>query len=112
MRYALIAFLGIWMFAVSAAASTSPRLNIVYILADDLGYGDLSCYGQKKFETPNLDRRELASVKPPATDGISLVPILTGRSAEQRRKLVSVGVGNFEMIWIGAPAAFRLKPGG
>ncbi|MEL7588315.1 MAG: arylsulfatase [Prolixibacteraceae bacterium] len=30
--------------------------NIVYILADDLGYGDLSCYGQKRFQTPNLDR--------------------------------------------------------
>ena len=30
--------------------------NIIYILADDLGYGDLSCYGQKKFQTPNIDR--------------------------------------------------------
>lgn len=30
--------------------------NIIYILADDLGYGDLSCYGQEKFSTPNIDR--------------------------------------------------------
>lgn len=30
--------------------------NIIYILADDLGYGDLSCYGQKKFDTPHIDR--------------------------------------------------------
>lgn len=30
--------------------------NIVYILADDLGYGDLSCYGQTHFKTPNLDK--------------------------------------------------------
>lgn len=29
--------------------------NIIYILADDLGYGDLSCYGQKTLTTPNLD---------------------------------------------------------
>ncbi|WP_243739332.1 arylsulfatase [Flavicella sediminum] len=30
--------------------------NIIYILADDLGYGDLSCYGQEKFNTPNIDK--------------------------------------------------------
>ncbi|WP_299668299.1 arylsulfatase [uncultured Polaribacter sp.] len=30
--------------------------NIIYILADDLGYGDLSSYGQKKFKTPNIDK--------------------------------------------------------
>jgi arylsulfatase A-like enzyme len=30
--------------------------NVIYILADDLGYGDLSSYGQKKFTTPNIDR--------------------------------------------------------
>ncbi len=31
------------------------RANIVYIFADDLGYGDLGCYGQTKIETPNID---------------------------------------------------------
>jgi len=30
--------------------------NVIYILADDLGYGDLSIYGQEKFKTPNIDR--------------------------------------------------------
>jgi arylsulfatase A-like enzyme len=35
-------------------AQTKP--NIIFIHADDLGYGDLSCYGQQKFKTPNLDR--------------------------------------------------------
>ena len=30
--------------------------NIIYILADDLGYGDLGCYGQEKFATPNIDK--------------------------------------------------------
>ncbi|MEJ6951437.1 sulfatase-like hydrolase/transferase [Natronospora cellulosivora (SeqCode)] len=34
----------------------SENPNIIYILADDAGYGDLSSYGQEKFETPNIDR--------------------------------------------------------
>lgn len=39
----------------SACALASRQPNIIYILADDLGYGDLSCYGQTKFETPHID---------------------------------------------------------
>ena len=33
----------------------AAKPNIIYILADDLGYGDLGCYGQTKFATPNID---------------------------------------------------------
>lgn len=35
---------------------SNAKPNIVFIMADDLGYGDLSCYGQKRFSTPNIDR--------------------------------------------------------
>src|SRR6185295_3412164 len=45
----------LFLFAGSLSAGEATRPNIVFILADDLGYGDLSCYGQQKFKTPNID---------------------------------------------------------
>jgi len=42
--------------SITAQLAAPRKPNIIFILADDLGYGDLGCYGQIKIKTPNLDR--------------------------------------------------------
>lgn len=61
----------------------APRTNVVFILADDLGYGDLGSYGQKRIRTPNLDRLAL--------DGMRFTQFYTGSplSAPARATLLT-----------------------
>lgn len=47
--------------ALSLSAQQKP--NVVFIIADDLGYGDLSCFGQEKFSTPNIDKLALSGTR-------------------------------------------------
>lgn len=43
--------------------SQQSKPNIIYIMADDLGYADLSCYGRKDYQTPNLDKLATQGIK-------------------------------------------------
>lgn len=52
---------------------TGDKPNVVFLLFDDLGYGDLGCYGQKQIETPNIDA--LASQGVLFTDMYTAVPL-------------------------------------
>lgn len=59
MRTALLFPILIALLACSTKQKNMPQAdkkpNIIYIMADDLGYGDLGCYGQKLIQTPNID---------------------------------------------------------
>ncbi len=58
------------MLSSSALCQTSAKPNVIYILSDDLGYGELGCYGQKKIRTPVLDKM--------ATEGIRFTQFYSG----------------------------------
>ena len=41
---------------LTSSAFAAQKPNVIFILADDLGYGDVGCFGQKLIRTPNIDR--------------------------------------------------------
>ena len=50
-------------FARETSVQGLRRPNIVFIVADDLGYGDLACYGHRKNQTPHLDKMAREGLK-------------------------------------------------
>ena len=46
----------IGFYGFDTMQDVSPKPNIIIILMDDLGYGDLSCYGALQYQTPNIDQ--------------------------------------------------------
>src|SRR5438067_12177746 len=58
-----------------AQAAPARRPNVLFILADDLGYGDLSCYGRPDYKTPVLDKMCAEGLK--FTDNYASAPVCT-----------------------------------
>src|SRR5262245_17283589 len=57
------------------AITAQRQPNIIFIYADDLGYGDLGCYGAKAFKTPNIDRMAAEGLR--LTNFYSVAPVCT-----------------------------------
>jgi arylsulfatase A len=85
-RYLLVLLIPSFFFLRSLQADKKGKPNIVVILCDDLGYGDLACYGHPKIKTPFLDQMAKDGMR--FTDFYSTAPVcspsrvglLTGRS--------------------------------
>lgn len=86
-----------------ASAQSNKRPNVILLVADDLGYGDLSCYGADRVNTPNVDRLASQGVRftdahaVAATSTPSRYSLLTGEYA-WRREGTDIAAGNAGMI--------------
>ena len=58
-----LAFLVMWLLTGCSPVPADTRPNIIFIMADDLGYGDLGCYGQEIIQTPNIDRLARSGIR-------------------------------------------------
>ena len=82
-----------------------PPPNIVFIMADDLGYGDLGCYGQKTLKTPNIDRL--------AREGMRCTDVYSGATvcAPSRCTLMTGLHGGHATVRGNASPEIPLRPG-
>lgn len=93
----------VWLFLLPLAIA-APRPNVILVITDDLGYGDLSCYGQKHFSTPHLDRM--------AAEGLRFTRHYAGATvcAPSRCSLMTGRDGGHASIRGNGPFALRPDP--
>ncbi|MBI1900339.1 MAG: arylsulfatase [Planctomycetia bacterium] len=88
------------LLALPAAAADKP--NIILILADDLGYGDLGCFGQRHIQTPRIDRL--------AADGMRLTQFYAGSTVCAPSRCVLMTGLHTGHCYIRGNAKYNLRP--
>ena len=86
----------------AADASQHSKPNIIFILADDLGIGNVSCYGADNYQTPNIDRL--------AREGIRFTHAYTAPLCGPSRALIMTGRYAFRTGATNQDATGRMKP--
>lgn len=103
MMAAFIATPAVSSIVCAQKSQASPSPNVIVIVADDLGYGDLQCYGAQRVSTPHVDRLAQSGIRftnahaVAATSTPSRYSLLTGQYA-WRRTDTDVAAGNAGMI--------------
>ena len=100
---------GAALLGVSAQAQQSSKPNILFILCDDMGYGDLGCYGQPYISTPHIDQM--------ASEGMRFTQAYAGSpvSAPSRATLMTgqhtghTHVRGNKEYWTGRPQSTALS---
>src|SRR5262245_32880211 len=103
-----LALAGMGLARPASAQTTKP--NIVFILADDLGYADVSCYGQRDYTTPSIDRLAIEGLR--FTQGYANSPVCsaTRTALITGRYQYRLAVGLEEPLGPSSPANAGLPP--
>jgi arylsulfatase A-like enzyme len=87
----------------ASAAGAAERPNVVLIMADDLGYHDLSCYGSERIRTPELDKM--------ASQGIRFTSFYTGATVcTPSRMALLTGAYPTRVGWPGGVIGYKINP--
>ena len=95
---------------LKTADAQTTRPNIVFIMADDLGYGDLSCYGQQDYTTPNTDRLAIEGTRLTQAYSNSASCSPTRTALITGRYQMRLPIGLEEPLQEGAPKDLGLPP--